>query len=78
MRGDAHTNTAENYFSILKRGITGVYHYVIQRHLKRYLAVFYFRYNERVALGINDQARMDKALAGVVGKRLLYRNSSVG
>ena len=40
VRGDAHTNTAENYFSILKRGITGTYHHVSQRHLKRYLAEF--------------------------------------
>ena len=78
VRGDAHTNTAENYFSILKRGIAGVYHHVSQQHLKRYLAEFDFRYNERAALGINDQARMAKALAGIVGKRLLYRDSSVG
>jgi transposase-like protein len=37
VRGDAHTNTIEGYFSILKRGIHGVYHHVSQQHLKRYL-----------------------------------------
>jgi len=50
VRGRAHVNTVENYFSILKRGITGTYHHVSQQHLKRYLAEFDYRYNERVAL----------------------------
>ena len=78
VRGDAHTNTAENYFSIFKRGIAGVYHHVSPRHLKRYRAEFDFRYNERAALGVDDTARTVKALASIVGKRLLYRDSSVG
>ena len=43
VRGPAHTNTIEGYFSILKRGITGVYHHVSQQHLKRYLAEFDFK-----------------------------------
>ena len=77
VRGDAHTNTAENYFSIFKRGIAGVYHHVSQRHLKRYLAEFDFRYNERAGLGIEDQARTERVLRGIVGKRLTYRDSSV-
>ena len=50
VRGEAHTNTVEGYFSILKRGIYGVYHHVSQQHLKRYLGEFDFRYNERCAL----------------------------
>jgi transposase-like protein len=58
VRGDAHTNTIEGYFSILKRGITGVYHHVSPQHLKRYLAEFDFRYNERAALGINDAPKL--------------------
>lgn len=45
--------------------------------LKRYLAEFDFRHNERAALGVDDTARTVKALAGIVGKRLLYRASSV-
>ena len=52
VRGDAHTNTIEGYFSIFKRGIYGVYHHVSQQHLKRYLGEFDFRYNERIALGV--------------------------
>ncbi len=76
VRGDAHTNTIEGYFSILKRGVTGTYHHVSQQHLKRYLAEFDFRYNERAGLGVNDSDRADKALAGIVGKRLTYRDSS--
>jgi transposase-like protein len=77
VRGDAHTNTIEGYFSILKRGITGVYHHVSPQHLKRYLAEFDFRYNERAALGINDEARADRLIRGIVGKRLMYKDSSL-
>jgi hypothetical protein len=62
VRGDAHTNTIEGYFSILKRGIYGVYHHVSQQHLKRYLAEFDFPYNERIALGIDDSERTTRAL----------------
>ena len=70
-----HTNTVENYFSILKRGITGVYHHVSEAHLHRYLAEFDYRYNERAALGVNDGERMNKAAQGIVGKRLTYRRT---
>jgi transposase-like protein len=76
VRGDAHTNTIEGYFSILKRGINGTYHHVSQQHLKRYLAEFDFRYNERMGLGISDEARADGLVRGIVGKRLTYRDSS--
>jgi transposase-like protein len=76
VRGGVHTNTIEGYFSIFKRGITGTYHHVSQKHLKRYLAEFDFRYNERMALGTSDAERTTKVLAGIVGKRLLYRDSS--
>ena len=71
VRGEAHTNTIEGYFSILKRGIYGVYQHVSEAHLKRYLAEFDFRYNNRVKLGVDDVASADKALDDVVGKRLL-------
>jgi len=77
VRGDAHTNTIEGYFSILKRGITGVYHHVSPQHLKRYLAEFDFRYNERAALGVTDEARADKLVRGIVGKRLTYKDSCI-
>jgi transposase-like protein len=73
VRGDAHTNTIESYFAILKRGIFGTYHHVSQQHLKRYLAEFDFRYNERIALGVDDAERTKKIMQGIEGKRLTYR-----
>ncbi len=78
VRGEAHTNTIEGYFSVLKRGIVGTYHHVSQQHLKRYLAEFDFRYNERMALGVGDAERTTKALKGIVGKRLTYRATDSG
>ncbi len=75
VRGEAHTNTIEGYFSILKRGINGTYHHVSEQHLKRYLAEFDFRYNNRKALGVEDGRRTELALAGVMGKRLTYKQS---
>jgi hypothetical protein len=59
-----------------KRGINGTFHHVSQQHLKRYLAEFDFRYNERVALGVNDADRMSKSISGIVGKRLTYRRAN--
>jgi transposase-like protein len=76
VRGDAHTNTIEGYFSILKRGIIGTYHHVSGEHLKRYLAEFDFRYNNREALGVTDRERMVKSISGIVGKRLTYRRTN--
>jgi transposase-like protein len=75
VRGDAHTNTVEGYFSIFKRGIYGTYHHVSQTHLKRYLGEFDFRYNYRIALGFTDRERATIALKGIVGKRLTYRRT---
>ena len=77
VRGDAHTNTVENYFSLLKRGINGCYFHVSQKHLHRYLAEFDFRYSNRIALGVDDHVRTASALRGAAGKRLTYRDSSV-
>src|SRR5208282_3572931 len=77
VRGPVHTNTIEGYFSILKRGINGVHHHVSQQHLKRYLAEYDFRYNERAALGVNDEARADRLIRGIVGKRLMYKDSCI-
>jgi transposase-like protein len=67
-----HTNTVENYFSIFKRGIYGCYFHVSEAHLHRYAAEFDFRHNNRIALGINDFERSDRALIGAKGKRLTY------
>jgi transposase-like protein len=75
VRGDAYSNTVEGYFSVLKRGIIGVYHHVSEAHLKRYLVEFDFRYNHRASLKINDSERTNAALAGIGGKRLTYRRA---
>ncbi len=77
VRGDIHTNTVEGYFSIFKRGIKGIYQHCSERHLHRYLAEFDFRYNNRIAKGVDDSARAEAMLRGIVGKRLTYRDSLV-
>ena len=74
--GDVTTNTIEGYFSVFKRGVRGTYQHCAEKHLQRYLDEFNFRYNTRVALGINDVARADKALKGIVGKRLTYQTAN--
>lgn len=70
--GFHHSNTVENFFSILKRGVTGTFHHVSEAHLARYLAEFDFRYNTRADLGFSDAARAAEAVRRVVGKRLTY------
>lgn len=78
VRGDAYSNTVEGYFSILKRGLIGVYHHVSEAHLKRYLAEFDFRYNARSALGVGDTERAEMLVAAIRGKRLTYRRIGQG
>lgn len=73
-----HSNTIENYFSVFKRGMKGVYQHCAEKHLHRYLAEFDFRYNNRIGLGVTDGARALNALAGVKGKRLTYQISGLG
>lgn len=67
-----HTNTIEGVFSILKRGLTGVYHQVGSHHLHRYLSEFDFRYNARK---IDDTQRTLLAISQAEGKRLQLRES---
>jgi transposase-like protein len=74
-RGPIHTNTVEGFYSVFKRGMIGVYQHCGERHLHRYVAEFDFRYNHRVRFGIDDEERMDRMLRGIVGKRLMYRDS---
>jgi ISXO2-like transposase domain len=66
------TNTVEGYYSVFKRGMRGVYQHCAEKHLHRYLSEFDFRYSNRIALGIDDSARAERALQGVKGKRLTY------
>jgi len=65
-----HINTAESYFSIVKRGIIGAYHHVSEAHLHRYMLEFDYRYNTRK---MRDFDRMSASMGGIVGKRLAYR-----
>ena len=73
VRGEVHTNTVESYFSILKRGLIGVYQHVSAQHLQRYVTEFDFRYNHRK---VTDAERAESALKGITGKRLTYRRIS--
>jgi transposase-like protein len=75
VRGNVHTNTVEGFYSIFKRGTKGVYQHCSEKHLHRYLVEFDFRYSNRVALGVNDEARAGRALTGFAGKRLTYRSA---
>jgi transposase-like protein len=75
VRGINYTNTVEGYFSILKRGMTGIYQHCSRHHLKRYLAEFDFRYSYREKLGYDDIARTNEALKGIKGKRLTYQRT---
>jgi hypothetical protein len=60
-------------FSIFNRGMPGIYQHCGSDHLHRYLSEFDFRYNNRVALGVDDAARTVTAMQGIEGKRLTYR-----
>lgn len=74
--GPYHTNSAENYYSIFKRGVKGTFHHISEKHLHRYLAELDFRYSNRAKLGVDDAERTDRALRGIEGKRLTYRRTS--
>ena len=73
VRGDVHTNTIENVFSVFKRGMLGVYQHCGEAHLFRYLREFDFRYNRRTKLGYSDLMRFNALLGAIGGKRLTYR-----
>jgi transposase-like protein len=65
------TNSVEGFFSLLKRGINGVYHHVSKQHLHRYLSEFDFRFNARE---MTDSDRREAALKGFGGKRLMLHD----
>jgi len=75
VRGAAHVNTAESFFSLLKRGIYGTFHHVSKKHLHRYANEFEFRWNHRK---VNDGPRTVTALKASEGKRLIYRANLAG
>lgn len=74
-RGDAHCNTAESFFALLKRGIHGTFHHVSREHLFRYADEFAFRWNHRKS---SDLQRTEAALLQAPGKRLTYQESRLG
>jgi transposase-like protein len=76
VKGETHTNTVENLWSVFKRGMRGVYQHCGEAHLHRYLAEFAFRHNSRSALGISDGERALDAIKGAAGKRLTYHEAS--
>lgn len=75
VRGDVHSNSAEGFFGVFKKGMKGVYQHCSEKHLNRYVTEFGFRHNTRSALGFDDVARTDLAVIGTIGKRLTYRRT---
>lgn len=70
VRGEVHSNTVEGFFSLVKRGLYGVYHNVSKEHLHRYMSEFEFRYNNR---HLDDGDRTNAAIKAAEGKRLVYK-----
>jgi len=69
----AGVQSAEAFFAIFKRGITGSFHSISEQHSQRYLNEFVFRWDNRSSLGVEDFERAAKLLKGAYGKRLTYR-----
>lgn len=65
-----HTNGIESFWSMLKRAHKGVYHRLSPKHLQRYVAMFAGRQNIRE---LDTLAQIQHVVAGMVGKRLMYR-----
>jgi transposase-like protein len=70
VNGQVHTNPLENFWSLLKRNLTGTYHAIEPFHLDRYLDEQLFRFNNRV--NQNDAQRFSRVVAQIVGRRLTY------
>jgi transposase-like protein len=70
VNGNVHTNTVENFWSLLKRGLHGTYVSVEPFHLFRYLDEQAFRYNNRNDM--NDGDRFSAVITQIAGKRLTY------
>lgn len=77
VRGDVHTNSAEGFFGVFKKGMSGVYQHCGEKYLQRYVTEFEFRHNTRAKLGFNDGDRAALAVKGAAGKRLTLRPAAV-
>jgi hypothetical protein len=71
VNGDIYTNTIEGFWSILKRGIVGIYHFVSKKHLQYYIDEFVFRYNTRKYN--SESERFTYFLTAVSNKYLPYK-----
>ena len=69
VRGNAHTNTIEGFWSLLKRGILGIYHSTSPKHLQMYVDEFVFRYNTR----LNTESSRFNLLLSNTEHRLTYK-----
>jgi transposase-like protein len=69
VRGEVHTNTIENFWSLLKRGIYGTYHGISPYHAQNYLEEFAFRFNSR---NITEAQRFDK-MVSLSNHRITYK-----
>ena len=70
VRGLAHTQSVDGFFSLLKRGVVGTFHHISEQHLPLYLAEFDHRHNTRF---LTDGERTIIGLQKTNGKRLLYK-----
>lgn len=70
-RGEAHVNTCESFFALLKRGVMGSFHHVSRKHLQRYCDEFAYRWDYRK---VSDAERAESVLRLAEGKRLMYRS----
>ena len=69
VRNDVHTNNVENFWSVMKRGVHGIYHQISYKHLQRYCDEYSYRYNSRK---IKDKDRFVNSLQQIEG-RLTYK-----
>jgi hypothetical protein len=74
-KDDAHVNSGESFFALLKRGVHGTFHHISKPHLPRCCDEFSFRWNWRK---VNDGKRATEAIRGIEGKRLVYRSIVTG
>lgn len=70
VRGEVHTNTIENFWSLMKRGIYGTYHFITPKHAQNYFEEFAFRFNSR---NITEAQRFDK-MVSLCNHRITYKN----
>lgn len=70
VRGIVHTNFAESYFSLLKRGVIGTFHHISAQHMQSYLNEFDYRWTHRKA---GQDALFAGVIRGAAGKRLMFK-----